>query len=819
MENSRADKIYLNIKEKTIRFLQDGMKADNTDALNIGLDLKIDRSNVSRELNRLWKNGKLIKIQGKPVYYLDYEELSSHYPDAFFPTVISKDEQLSDFIGKSEKSVKQSNVPLDSIDQIIGATGSLSDVILRAKAAVTYPPYGIHCLIYGRPGVGKTELAGCMIKFAEKERGKKVPYETVYCQEFQNNTGLFQDTLLGKRVGGNKVKEGLLKKLDYGILILDEVGSLNIQEQKFVISLLQDEKFLPAGSNIPVPLNTMIICTTRHKYDDEQIDSIKNSLPVHLHLLDIDDRAVYEKIELVLSNFSREALRIHVAIRVHKDVIAALSARKYRNNISEMRNEIQNICSRAYFESPGKEIKTVYVTLQHLTQELINQSEAHSVNTANVISLLSCIPSEYLRFEADGFSQDLTIFHQAPDVFNDHRVDQFVDEFDVNTEDLNNIDGYVSDNINVLKNCPPAQLEALRKKINPFVYQITIKELNKHHEYLELLNNPQLLFGALIHISNYLKRVENGDVASEHKESVTKQIYVEEYKVAENIYRSIGSFYNFNPTEREIDFITSYLAIAKRWSMHAAVSILLICHGKSVATEMASYIRNNYQGNYSLDYIDFHEHMQLNDLLELSLIKAGELNKGAGILICCDMEPLTSVGDVILKKMHIPTRTIRNISLPTLINIVAAVSKTFNDLDSLEARFASSSFNSIDKDNSSFLDQVRDNIIAKTVSFLDTNKAVSILETCLRNTLKELDIPYSDAIAVKYICHCTNMLERVISKETWNYQKINSFSNDNSYIMHVVEHNLEYAEDSFGIKIPATEIAYVTEIFLPEYNS
>ncbi|MSS58181.1 hypothetical protein FYJ51_04595 [Erysipelotrichaceae bacterium Oil+RF-744-GAM-WT-6] len=189
------------------------MKADNTDALNIGLDLKIDRSNVSRELNRLWKNGKLIKIQGKPVYYLDYEELSSHYPDAFFPTVISKDEQLSDFIGKSEKSVKQSNVPLDSIDQIIGATGSLSDVILRAKAAVTYPPYGIHCLIYGRPGVGKTELAGCMIKFAEKERGKRFHTKQYIAKNFKIIQGSFKIRCSANELVGIKLKKDCSKNL------------------------------------------------------------------------------------------------------------------------------------------------------------------------------------------------------------------------------------------------------------------------------------------------------------------------------------------------------------------------------------------------------------------------------------------------------------------------------------------------------------------------------------------------------------------------------------------------------------------------------
>ena len=37
-----------------------------------------------------------------------------------------------------------------------------------------------------------------------------------------------------------------------------------------------------------------------------------------------------------------------------------------------------------------------------------------------------------------------------------------------------------------------------------------------------------------------------------------------------------------------------------------------------------------------------------------------------------------------------------------------------------------------------------------------------ILATCLQNTLQELEIDYSDVLAIKYLCHCSNMLERVI---------------------------------------------------------
>ena len=78
----------------------------------------------------------------------------------------------------------------------------------------------------------------------------------------------------------------------------------------------------------------------------------------------------------------------------------------------------------------------------------------------------------------------------------------------------------------------------------------------------------------------------------------------------------------------------------------------------------------------------------------------------------------------------------------------------------------------------------------------------------------ELGLPYSNEIAAKYLCHCCNMLERAIRGETWNYSRLNNFTNEYSELMYTVEHKLEYAENIFGIKIPTSEIAYITEIFL-----
>ena len=62
---SRKDKIYDYVKLHTKEMIDThSLENSGSDALSIALDLKLDRTNVSRELNTLWKEGRLIKLQG-----------------------------------------------------------------------------------------------------------------------------------------------------------------------------------------------------------------------------------------------------------------------------------------------------------------------------------------------------------------------------------------------------------------------------------------------------------------------------------------------------------------------------------------------------------------------------------------------------------------------------------------------------------------------------------------------------------------------------------------------------------------------------------
>ena len=99
---NRREKIREYIRNKTIQLIKDEKINDNgIEAEDISYDLKIDRANVSRELNSLWKNGELIKIAGRPVFYLDSKVISNTFPESYIPTFIPKEEHLSDYINSA----------------------------------------------------------------------------------------------------------------------------------------------------------------------------------------------------------------------------------------------------------------------------------------------------------------------------------------------------------------------------------------------------------------------------------------------------------------------------------------------------------------------------------------------------------------------------------------------------------------------------------------------------------------------------------------------------------------------------------------------
>ena len=81
----------------------------------------------------------------------------------------------------------------------VGFDGSMKTQITRAQAAVLYPPRGLHCLIYGPSGVGKSFLAELMHEYAcgSENFGKDAPYFEFNCADYADNPQLLLAQLFG----------------------------------------------------------------------------------------------------------------------------------------------------------------------------------------------------------------------------------------------------------------------------------------------------------------------------------------------------------------------------------------------------------------------------------------------------------------------------------------------------------------------------------------------------------------------------------------------------------------------------------------------
>jgi len=173
-----------------------------------------------------------------------------------------------------EPNINIQNVPripeeLSAFNRIIGFDKSLKPQIQQAKATILYPPHGLHTLILGPTGVGKSNMAEAMYEFAV-ETGtlqKEAPFIIFNCADYAENPQLLLSQLFGHVKGaftGAVVsKEGLVEKADGGILFLDEVHRLPPEGQELLYFLMDKGKFRRMGeTDTERTANVLIIAAT-----------------------------------------------------------------------------------------------------------------------------------------------------------------------------------------------------------------------------------------------------------------------------------------------------------------------------------------------------------------------------------------------------------------------------------------------------------------------------------------------------------------------------------------------------------------------------
>lgn len=119
-------------------------------------------------------------------------------------------------------------------------------------------------LLTGPTGSGKSQLARRIYELRHDRAGLEGDFVEVNCATLTGDTAA--SALFGHRkgafTGAQADRPGLLRAAHGGMLFLDEIGELGLDEQAMLLRALEEKTFLPVGSDSQVKSNFQLIAGT-----------------------------------------------------------------------------------------------------------------------------------------------------------------------------------------------------------------------------------------------------------------------------------------------------------------------------------------------------------------------------------------------------------------------------------------------------------------------------------------------------------------------------------------------------------------------------
>jgi transcriptional regulatory protein RtcR len=167
-------------------------------------------------------------------------------------------------------------------------------------------------LLLGPTGSGKTRLARRVYE-VKQERGDRVgPLVEVDCATLRGDqamSALFGH-VRGAFTGAEAAREGLLRRAHRGVLFLDEIGELGLDEQAMLLRALEDRQFLPLGADEVVHSDFQLLAGTRVDLQEAvRVGRFRDDLLARIDLWTFELPALSERLEDLQPNLEFELER------------------------------------------------------------------------------------------------------------------------------------------------------------------------------------------------------------------------------------------------------------------------------------------------------------------------------------------------------------------------------------------------------------------------------------------------------------------------------------------------------------------------------
>ena len=383
---TRKEKIYQAVLEATAQVSPKNpeMNIESLHISSLSEKTGISPNNISMELGRLFSDGLVMRIKGRPVIYFSISVLEELLGRQLPTYEFSSMDAFCDFLdppsplseGQNGDSCLDASV-LSDFDSLVGCRGSLSAHIEQAKAAILYPPHGLDTLLTGPTGVGKSHFANSMFDFAKKS-GRISPFATLItynCASYAENPQLVMSQLFGHSkgafTGADSDKPGLVELADKSILFLDEIHRLNPEGQEKLFLLMDKGIFRRLGETTRTRhADVLLICATTESPQSAMLSTFLRRIPVQIKLPSLAERSVAERLRLVLFFFWREAVNLKKEIRIDRKIISTFVHYDCPNNIGQLSTDICLTCANAYYKHLLQHKEHLEIEFSNLNQNI-----------------------------------------------------------------------------------------------------------------------------------------------------------------------------------------------------------------------------------------------------------------------------------------------------------------------------------------------------------------------------------------------------------------------------------------------------------------
>ncbi len=624
-------------------------KKQGITAEEIAYRLKSDRSNISRDLNRLHKEKRCYKEKTRPV--------------RFFPCARKLPQQAA---------APKATTRIVDMDNFLKKNPSLFHQIEQGKAAILYPGDGMHMLLLGETGVGKSLFADLLHKYGIQS-GKLAgssPFIQFNCADYAHNPQLLMSQLFGHAkgayTGAETNKTGLLEKANGGILFLDEIHRLPIEGQEMLFTFIDRGVFRPLGESEKDRHASVLIIGATTEKKDTLLKTFIRRLPIIIDLPSLRERSIEERHQLFDTFVQQEVDQLGVPMYFSKNALKAFLHYKCELNIGQFRADIRIAFAKSYARFLA--IKEDYLRVS--SKDLPDYIRAGLLSSADHRQMWSkyegtnrqaiqYLPSNAAVPEVIAPSES-TIYREMNTRYR---------ELEKNKASAEEIQKAMEHDLKTYFKLTGEKEQRFCNKENliALVPDNIIKELEKILRHVTIKTgkvvSDKVFQMMAIHIYNLVKRSQQDHVLKNDMHEAIIDKYPEMYGVAKECMAILEADLGVHIPEEEASYIIMFLTHDEMNAIErlAKVQVIVIAHGSGIASALCDTANQllNHEGAIGINARLDEEPQQVFERL-VRYIKNHQITDD--ILLLVDMGSLTTFAGELEKLFPLKAESIPLVS-------------------------------------------------------------------------------------------------------------------------------------------------------------